>query len=43
MDSELETDTDKEEAQSTASWGSGLSGAESSGASVDPWDVKQTS
>ena len=42
-DSESETDTEEEEAQSTASGVSGSSGAEWSGASVDQWDVKQTS
>ena len=42
-DSESETDTEEEEAQSTASRGSGPSGAEWSGVSVDQWDVKQTS
>ena len=42
-DSESEIDTEEEEARSTAIGGSGYSGAEWSGASVDPWDVKQTS
>ena len=42
-DSESETDTEEEEAWSTASGGSGLSGAEWSGASVNLWGVKQTS
>ena len=42
-DSELETDTEEEDARSTASRGSGSSGAEWSGASVNQWDVKQTS
>ena len=34
---------EEEEARSTDSGGSGSSGAELSGASVDPLDVKQTS
>ena len=42
-DSELETDTEEEEARITANGGSGSSGAEWSGSSVDKWDVKQTS
>ena len=42
-DSESETDPDKEESRSTVSEGSGLSGVEWSGVSVDLWDVKQTS
>ena len=41
-DSELKTDTEEGEARSTASVGSGSSGAEWSGASVNQWDVKQT-
>ena len=43
MDSESDTDTEEEGARNTASGGGGLSGAEWSGASVDQWDVKQTS
>ena len=43
MDSESDTDTEEEGARNTASGGGGLSGAEWSGASVDSWDVKQTS
>ena len=39
----METYTDEEEARSTVSGGSVLIGAEWSGASVNPWDVKQTS
>ena len=42
-ESESETDTEEEEAWSTASEGSGSIGVEWSGASVDQWDVKQTS
>ena len=42
-DSESEIDTDEEEARSTDSGGSSSSRAEWSGASVDPWDVNQTS
>ena len=42
-DSELETDTEEDEAWSTASGVSGSRGAEWSGASVDQWDVKQPS
>ena len=42
-ESESETDTEEEETRSTASGGSGLSGAEWSGAIVDQWYVKQTS
>ena len=42
--SESDTDTEEEEeTRSTDSGGSGSSGAEWSGASVDPWDFKQTS
>ena len=37
-----ETDTEEEEAQSTTSWVSSLSGAEWSGVSVDHWDVNTT-
>ena len=40
--SELETDTEEEEAQSTSSGVSGFSGAKWSGASVDHWDVNTT-
>ena len=42
-ESESEKDTDEEEERSTASGGGGSSGAEWSGASVDSWNVKQTS
>ena len=42
-DSESETDTNEEEARSTARGRSGSSGAHWIDASVDPWDVKQTS
>ena len=42
-ESKSEKDTDDEEERSIASGGSGSSGAEWSGASVDSWDVKQTS
>ena len=42
-ESESGTDTEKEEERSTAGGGSGSSGAEWSGASVDLWDIKQTS
>ena len=42
-ESESETDTEEEETWSAASGGSGSSGAEWSGASVDQWDVKQPS
>ena len=42
-DSELETDTEDEEARSTASGMSGWSEEEWSGESVDQWDVKQPS
>ena len=40
---ELDTGTEEDEKRSTDSGGIGSSGAEWSGASVDPWDVKQTS
>ena len=42
MDSESEIDTEGEEAGSTSSGVRGLSGAEWSGASVNPWDVSTT-
>ena len=42
-ESESEKDTEEEETRSAASGGSGSSGAEWSGASVDQWEVKQTS
>ena len=42
-DAESETDTDEEEARSTASGRSGSRGAEWSVASVNLWDVNQTS
>ena len=42
-ESESETDTEEEETRSASSGGSGSSEAEWSGASVDQWDVKQTS
>ena len=42
-ESESETDTKEEEERNTSSGGSGLSGAEWSGASVDQLDVKHTS
>ena len=42
-EAESETDTEEEEARITSSGGSGSSGAEWIGASVDHWDVKQTS
>ena len=42
MDSESEIETEEEEARSTSSGVSGSSGAEYSGASVDPWDVSTT-
>ena len=42
-ESESETDTEEEETRSAASGGSILSGAEWSVASVDQWEVKQTS
>ena len=38
-DSESEPDNKEDESQSTASGGSGYSGTEWSGASVDQWDV----
>ena len=41
-DSESEIEKEEEEAQSTPSGVSGSSGAEWSGASVDPWDVSTT-
>ena len=42
MDSESDIEAEEEEARSTSSWVSGSSGAEWSGASVDPWDVSTT-
>ena len=42
-ESELETDMDEEEARSSDSGESGSSGEEWSGASVNQWEVKQTS
>ena len=41
--SESDTYTEEEETKNTASGGGGLSGAEWSGVSVNPWNVKQTS
>ena len=41
-ESESEIETEEEEARSTSSGVSGSSGAEWSGASVDPWDVSTT-
>ena len=42
-ESETETDMEEEEAKSSDSGESGSSGAEWSGASVDQWEVRQTS
>ena len=43
MESESEIDMEEEETRISASGGSGLSGEEWSGSSVNSWDVKQTS
>ena len=42
-ESESDSDTEEEDTRSTASGGSGSRGAEWSRASVNQWDVKQTS